>query len=178
MQKKYIFAVFFIILLACFDFSFAQDDKYKAGLEEVDLLRQGIHNFGRKDQFNIEVSAWGMTKLTGRFIVPKGTTLFDLVSYSGGPTATEEIQEIRIFRQKNDSLNIFKDELITFKYEDFVKEDNTLTNPKNNPVLMPGDIVIFLGTQKVTSRDILMIILQITTVLVSVGTLLVTILRK
>jgi len=166
---------FLIIFLLFSSSSFPQDDKYKVPEEVLPL--SGIHYFGAKDKFNIEVSVWGLIAKTGRFIVPKGTTLFDIISFAGGPDADNQIEEIRIVRLKNDSLNIFKDEILSFKYEDFLIEDKHLTNIKNNPELLPGDIAIFLGSKKITSREIWTFVLQITTVLISLASLTVVILR-
>lgn len=125
---------------------------------------------------NIYVNLWGYAKFPGKYLIPEGSTIIDLISYAGGPVTDATLEDIRLFRPRNDSLGTFKDELRKIDYNDFVWEDKV--SAKKNRVnleLRPGDVLVLTGEPRTFGRDNLNTILAITSVLISLGILAVTI---
>ena len=138
---------FFLITLSFFIISgitHAQD-KERVGNPQTFNQQGGLFNYGDKDKVNIEVSVWGYVKYPGKYIVPKGTTLVDLVSYSGGPLVDAKLEDIRLFRPKNDTLNITEDEMIKINYNDIFWSEKIVNHKNRNITLSPGDILVFPG---------------------------------
>ena len=63
----------------------SQIDREKVGNNEINSQQGGYYNYGDKDRVNIEVNIWGYVKFPGKYLIPKGSTVMDLISYSGGP---------------------------------------------------------------------------------------------
>ena len=177
MKKILFLSISAIFIFLFLDQSYSQDDKERVGVETTQT-GAGYYNFGRKDKVNIEVNVWGFVKFPGKYLVPKGTTMLDLLSYSGGPTIETKLEEIRLYRPKNDSLNISKDEIITFNYNDILWEESINKTDRKNITLIPGDILIFLQSRRYFSRDNINMAISISSVLISLAILILTIVRK
>ncbi|MDD5361547.1 MAG: SLBB domain-containing protein [Ignavibacteria bacterium] len=156
----------------------AQDKNEKLGIPEETKLGLFYYNYGDKNKANIEVLVWGSIRSPGKYLIPQGTTLIDLLTLCGGPMTETKLKDIRLVRLKNDSLGVKEDKVINLDYNDFLWEDKISNPAKFNPVLLPGDMVIFPLEQKFSLRDNLYLILSITSTLVSITTFLVTVLRK
>ncbi len=156
----------------------SQIDREKVGNNEINSQQGGYYNYGDKDRVNIEVNIWGYVKFPGKYLIPKGSTVMDLISYSGGPITESKLEDIRLFRPKNDSLKT-KDKLINIDYNDLLwdapPEDLRKFKNKINLPLMPGDILIFTGEPRYFGRDNVNFILSISAVLISIGILIVSI---
>ena len=125
---------FFLITLSFFIISgiTQAQDKERVGMNQVFSQQGGFYNYGEKDKVNIEVSIWGYVKYPGKYIIPQGSTLVDLVSYAGGPVVDAKLENIRLFRPKNDTLNITKDEMMVFDYNDVFWGEKVVQNYKRN----------------------------------------------
>lgn len=156
----------------------AQDNKEKIGFDELSKTGINYYNYSDKDKVNFEVSIWGYVRSPGKYLIPAGTTFIDLISLSGGPQNEAFLNNIRIIRLKNDSLNIKEDKVLMLNYEDFLSEDLIQNPKKNNPALYPGDVILIPGGHKTTLKDNLSFILSILTALTSVTVLLVTIFKN
>ncbi len=181
-SNKYLRSFYFrfsiLIILSLPTILFSQNDREKVGNNEINSQQGGYYNYGDKNKVNIEVNIWGYVKFPGKYLIPKGSTVMDLISYSGGPITESKLEDIRLFRPKNDSLKT-KDKLINIDYNDLLWDapPEDLRNFKNkiNLPLMPGDILIFTGEPRYFARDNINFILSISAVLISIGILIVSI---
>lgn len=175
-----IFKIFFLSVLFIPAISLSQVDRQKVGNDAVNTQQGGYYNYGDKDKVNIEVNIWGYVKYPGKYLIPKGSTVMDLISYSGGPITESKLEDIRLFRPRNDSLKT-KDKLINLDYNDLLWEapqiDRDNFKNKLNLTLLPGDILIFTGEPRYFTRDNVNFILSISALLVSIGILVVSIVK-
>lgn len=169
-----------LVLILCFSESiYSQVDKERVGTSPVFTQNGGYYNFGDKEKINIDVSVWGYVRFAGKYTIPKGTTLIDVISYSGGPITDANLEEIRLVRLKNDSLQRYKDEIYVFNYNDLMWKKHLVDTLKLGDIeLMPGDIIVVPGEPRLFFKDNLNLILSITTTLVSLAILIVSITRK
>ena len=176
--RSFYFRFSILIILSLPSILFSQNDREKVGNNEINSQQGGYYNYGDKNKVNIEVNIWGYVKFPGKYLIPKGSTVMDLISYSGGPITESKLEDIRLFRPKNDSLKT-KDKLINIDYNDLLWDSppEDLRNFKNkiNLPLMPGDILIFTGEPRYFARDNINFILSISAVLISIGILIVSI---
>lgn len=166
----------FVFVLSIFPvISFAQFDQQKVG--NVNALNQqgGYYNYGDPDKVNIDVNVWGYVKFPGKYLIPKGATVLDLISYSGGPLIDSKLEDIRLYRPKNDSLKLTKDEVVVINYNDLVWEEKVGSKNKANRILNPGDILILTGEPRYFVRDNVNFVLSISSVLISLGILVLSI---
>lgn len=173
LKLRYYFQIIFIVILLP-AYSFSQVDRQKVGNEYFNNQQGGFFNYGDKDKVNIDVNIWGFVKFPGKYLVPKGSTVQDLISYSGGPSVEARLEDVILYRPKNDSLNNSKDQIINLYYNDLFWEEIKLSKDRRNPVLSPGDILILKGEPRYFARDNVNFILSISAVLISLGILVVT----
>ena len=79
------FTVLILFVLFSFNLCFSQNDsdKVRVGPEELQISKGGHYfNFSDKNKVNIEVIMLGMG--AGKYLIPKGTTLFDFLIMAGG----------------------------------------------------------------------------------------------
>lgn len=172
---------FLILTAVLFIFSanlFAQDGKEKIGPEELKITGANYYNYSDKEKVNIEVNLWGYVKSPGKYLIPKGTTFLDLLTLGGGPISDSHLEDIRIIRPKNDTLRITEDQIINLNYNDYLWGERISQQGKSNPVLMSGDIILIPGSPRYFFRDNLTFILSISSVLISLGILVLTITRN
>jgi hypothetical protein len=176
--RKFLIPFYFISVLFISNSVVAQDEKI--GQQNIfGNTTGGYYNYADPDGVNIEVNVWGFAKFTGKFLIPQGTTLQDLVSYAGGPTIDAKVEEIRLLRPKNDSLGITRDQIITFNYDDLFWQDKVGSSMnKPNPVLLPGDILIFPGEPRLFFKDELTLWLAVGSTLISLAILVLNITNK
>jgi polysaccharide biosynthesis/export protein len=155
-----------------------QDNKERIGTDELLKIGTNYFNYSDKDKVNFEVSVWGFVRSPGKYLIPTGTTFIDLISLSGGPLNDAKLNDIRIVRLKNDSLNIKEDKVIVLNYSDFLQDEKIQNVSKTNPVLVPGDIILVPGIQKSTFRENFSLILTAITTITSVAVLMVTVFKK
>lgn len=168
-----------LVLIICSGKLHAQDDKTKIGIDQNSTQQGGYFNFGDKNKVNIEVNVLGYVRYPGKYLVPRGTTFQDLMAFCGGPTIDAKYDKIRLYRPKNDTLGIKQDKIIQLDYNDIFWEDKVSDAiTKSNPILLPGDFLIFPGDQKLFFRDSIGIITSIASVLISLGILVLTISRS
>lgn len=151
----------------------SQVDRQRVGNTDIYNQQGGFYNFGDKDKVNIDVNVWGFVKYPGKYLIPRGSTLQDLISYSGGPTIDSKLEEIILYSPRNDSVNSSSDRILKINYDDLFWQENTVSKNRNNPVLSPGDILILKGEPRYFTRDNVSFILSISSVLISLGILVV-----
>lgn len=169
-----IFIITFAFLVSLPSISVSQIDRQKVGNDAFYNQQGGFYNYGDKDKVNIDVNIWGFVKFPGKYLIPKGSTVQDLISFSGGPVMESKLEDIMLYRPKNDSLKIYKDELIKMNYDDLFWNENVSGKNRLNPVLNPGDVLILKGEPRYFARDNVSFILSISAVLISLGLLIIT----
>lgn len=172
------FLIFSFLLFSLTIKLFAQDGKDKIGPEELKISGANYYNYSDKERVNIEVNLWGYVKNPGKYLIPKGTTFIDLVTLGGGPIQDSNLEDIRIIRPKNDTLKITQEQIINLNYNDYLWGERINSQGKSNPVLISGDIVLVPGSPRYFFRDNLTFILSISSVLISLGILVLTISRN
>jgi len=155
-----------------------QDKKEKIGLEEIAKNGVNYYNYADKEKVNFEVSVWGFVKNPGRYLIPADTRFLDLITLCGGPLVESKMDDVRLLRMKNDSLNINEDKIIYLNYSDFLGEEKFTSNNRQNPILYPGDMILIPGISKSALRENLMFILSILGTLTSIAVLIVTVFKK
>jgi hypothetical protein len=158
--------------------AFSQDDREKIGADDIQKTGPNYYNYADKDKVNIEVSLWGYVKNPGKYLLPQGTTILDLITLGGGPATDALLEDVRLIRLKNDTLNITTDQIINLDYNDFLWEDKIKTGTKKNPVLMPGDMVLIPGEPRYFFRENLGIILSVSSFLLTAAVLVINIVNK
>ncbi len=179
MNRTYRFVSILALLILLYvdpSILYSQQDGLRVGNDNFLSQQGGFYNYGDKDGVNIYVNIWGYVKFPGKYLIPKGSTIVDLISYGGGPLTDAKLEDIRLFRPKNDSLGIYKDEFKKIDYNDLVWEEDA-TNIKNKvkAVLLPGDVLVLTGEPRYFGRDNLNFVLAISSVLISLGILAVSI---
>lgn len=171
--------IFFILFTAIWISQGAgQNDKEKVGETLIGTSTGSFYNYSDKNKVNIEVNIWGFVKNPGKYLIPKGSSVQDLISYSGGPILETNLEDIRLFRPKNDSLGISDDKIINLNYNDLLWSEKMGTNKLLNPTLEPGDILVFPGGPRYFFRDNISLIASLISVLVTIAVLIVTITKK
>lgn len=155
-----------------------QDKSERVGYEDIIKTGTNYYNYADKDKVNFEVSVWGYVKSPGKYLIPNGTSFIDLISLCGGPMVDAKLEDIRIVRLKNDTLNVKEEKIINLNYNDFLWEEKISSVKKQNPQLYPGDIILIPGGPKFTFRENLTLILTILSTLTSLSVLIVTVARK
>jgi len=172
--KLYIFSLLFLCISGNL---FAQEGKERIGIEDLKISGINYYNYADKEKVNIEVNLWGYVKNPGKYLIPKGTSFIDLLTLGGGPIPDSKLEDVRIIRPKNDTLRITEDQIINLNYDDYLWGERINSVGKNNPVLISGDIILVPGSPRYFFRDNLNFILSISSVLISLGILVLTLTR-
>ncbi len=148
---------------------FAQDSELQVGSNTAQLRQnQGaFYDYSDPTSLNIKVSVWGFVKYPGKYIIPVESSVYDLLSYAGGPTEDAHLDDLRIFRSAADSMP----SMIKFNYNDLLWDEN-LKEFKNAPGLDAGDILLVPGSEKLYFKDYLQLGLSVFSVLISLSILI------
>ncbi|MDX9925315.1 MAG: SLBB domain-containing protein [Ignavibacteriaceae bacterium] len=132
---------FFIIVLFLFSSShiFSQIEDYTLGSNNpLRNYNGGFYDYSDQDVVNIKVAVWGAVKYPGRYAVPNYITINDLISYSGGPIESSNLEDVRVYRTDENG----KQQLLKINLNDLMWEDNLHADRKVIPKLEAGDIVV------------------------------------
>ena len=58
-------------------------------LSQLDQFRPDVVRLVPPGGLGDTINVWGTVRLNGRFLVPRGTTVTEMLSYTGGPTITD-----------------------------------------------------------------------------------------
>jgi len=161
----------FILSIFCVLNLFAQEEMQIG--TSLGALRQnqgGYYDYSDPESVNIKVSVWGFIKYPGKYIIPIYSNAFDLLSYAGGPDEDANLDDIRIFRIKEDSSQTF----INLNYKDFLW-NRELTSEKEAPRILSGDILLVPGEDRLYFRDYFTLTLSVLSVLISLAILIINI---
>ena len=131
-----------LLFFISFNFCYSQNDsdKVKIGPEELQITRGGRYfNFSDKNKVNIEVTVLG--SFAGKYLIPQGTNLFDLLLMMGG-TSSEIMEDIKIVRFKTETPKLQATEVIYYQLDNLYGDKSDILKPMRNPILKPGDMVI------------------------------------
>ncbi len=157
----------------------AQDDKIKIGLYDRQNMQGGYYNFSEPDKVNIEVNIWGYVKNPGKYLIPKGTTVIDVLSFAGGPLTEADLEKVRLYRPKNDSAGIMKDKITYLDYNDLLWEEKVKEKEfRINPNLEAGDVLLVPGSPRYFFRENLTFILSVTSFLLTAAILIVSVTKN
>jgi len=118
-------------------------------------LAEGIIRIAEPGQLADTVNVWGDVGITGRYVVPRGTNLTDMISYARGPvrTGTGEADldrarfRIELVVSRSDSFTADVRHAFSYRYEDSLPTDMRSFPLKN------GDLVYLQVRRRPTFRD-------------------------
>ncbi|MBN1632767.1 MAG: SLBB domain-containing protein [Ignavibacteria bacterium] len=123
----------------------SQLDSVKFGLLETMKAGANYYNYSDKDKGAIEVIVWGGVKNPGMYLIPEGTSLMELISYTGGAADDRIFENFKFIRTKDKNPELKTDTVIVINYRDFFvydkKKSDSLSKP--NPTLLAGDLIVF-----------------------------------
>lgn len=107
------------------------------------LIKQKVNYYDFSDplKVNFEVIAWGGFKNPGKYLVPEGTTLIDLLTFAGFPPNSNLLEEVKLLRARDITSKYESSSVMKFNFQKFFdKETSNYTT--ENPLVKPGDILI------------------------------------
>jgi hypothetical protein len=134
----------------------------------------GFFNYSDPQTLNIKVSVWGYVRYPGRYQIPIYTTPAELLSYAGGPLEGAELDDLRIYRLREDG----SEEIIRLNYNDIIYENKLKTGGRGTLQVKASDILLVPGGPKYYFKDWLSITLSIFSALVSLTILIININRN
>jgi hypothetical protein len=96
-----------------------------------------IFSVYRGGEVQIDVNLWGFVNAPGHYRVPGSTSLVELLSFAGGPTAQARLVDIRIVHADTAA----EKRVETYNLEAY-RDNGDLSQ---NPLLVPGDTIIVSG---------------------------------
>ncbi len=96
-----------------------------------------IYNVMRGGEIQIDVNLWGFVGSPGHYRVPGSTSLVELLSFAGGPTAQARLVDIRIVHADTAA----EKRVEMYNLESY-RDNGDLSQ---NPLLEPGDTIIVSG---------------------------------
>ena len=127
----------------------AQDISLGAGGFDLNARGGGFFDYSDPQTINIKVSVWGYVQYPGRYQIPIYTTPADLLSYAGGPLESAEVDNIRIYRVREDG----SEEIIKLNYNDLIYENQLTIKNRGMTSLKAGDILVIPGGPKYYFQD-------------------------
>ena len=164
-MKNIFYGIFLFLFLTSIT---AQVQDYEIGISSRLNSQGAYYDYSDQTTLNIKVSLWGFVKYPGRYVVPIYTTPTDLLSFAGGPTDDAHLDELRIYRQNENSTQT----LIKFNYEDVLWEDELATNSRQIPELLAGDVLVVPGSPRFYFKDYLQVALSILSAMISLSILI------
>ena len=150
---------------------YAQDDlQIGSSFDQFRQAQGAFFDYSDPESVNIKVSVWGFVKFPGKYVIPYYSNAYDLLSYAGGPTENANLEDIRIFREGEDSVQTF----INLDYDDFLW-NKKLTSHKQAPKVIAGDILLVPGEDRLYFRDYFTLTLSVVSVLISLAILVINI---
>jgi hypothetical protein len=169
----YIIKILFIIILLRAPL-YAQKET-RVGEDEIKKIGLNYFNYSDPDKTNIEILVLGGVKNPGKYLVPEGTTVIDILSLSGNLIREETADNIKLIRNAQKEGKLTDNNIISLSYRDLFRDEPLKSVNKSNPVLIAGDILIIPINPEKTFWDYFLIVSGVVTPLVAIGTLIVSI---
>lgn len=135
--------VFFLFFVSSL---FAQNDvRLGSNYSGVAVQKQGgFYDYSDPESINISVAVWGFVRYPGRYKVPIFTSVNDLLSLAGGPSAESDLDDLRLYRVMEDSTQ----HLFSFNFNDLLWADKLENQNRNLPKLQGGDLLVVPGSPR------------------------------
>ena len=161
----------FAIVIILSSTAFSQVKDYELGTPNINTrsLNAGYYDYSDPFSINFKVSVWGYVPHPGRYNVPENITLIDLLSYAGGPSDDALLNDLRLYRLRDDG----SQELIKFDYDDLWRGEGLYKNKREIVKLQAGDIVVVPGEPRLYFRDWFSITISTVGTLISLATLII-----
>ncbi len=142
MLNKFLSIFFILITILCVDVKlvFAQQDQLNRSQQF--RLAERIIRIAEPGELADSLNLWGDVNSAGRYLVPKGTKLIDLLSYSGGMITIRDGQtnldwskmrvEIYVHELNKETNKYELVEEFTYRFEESFPEDMWAFKLKNN----------------------------------------------
>lgn len=163
-----------IIIAANTLYLYAQDDT-RVTAEELKKTGFNYFNYSEPGRINIEIIVLGGVKNPGKYLVPEGTNVIELLSLSGNVLREETAGNIKLIRTTKQSGKLSDNNIITLNYREIFKDEELKSINKANPVLVHGDILVVPITPEKTFWDILGDVSLVMTPIVALATLIISI---
>lgn len=122
-------------------FDFLDSSKIKIGPEDLQSIKGNYHNYGDKNQVNIEVIVIGGST-SGKFLIPQGTTVFELLLMANS-SSKNGVEDVKLIRFSSETPKLKGNEVIFLDFDNLYNDDKSeIMKAMNNPVLKPGDMLI------------------------------------
>ncbi len=168
MIRNHTWFILIIIIFFSVNSDFAQDISLgSSGNDASSRGGGGYFNYSDPQTINIKVSVWGYVQYPGRYQIPIYTTPADLLSYAGGPLEGSELDDVRIYRVREDG----SEEFIKLDYYDVLHDSQLKSKNRTSVTLKAGDFLIIPGGPQYYFRDWLGISLSILSTLISLAIL-------
>ena len=154
----------FVLVLVAFVNSrlAAQDDFGSGGGGRTGM--PSFFNVAKPGDVTIQVNMWGYVDKPGRYEVPVGTDIIELLSYAGGPLRNSKLDAVRVYKGIRPNG--------TNTTEVIVDVEKILDNKASVPVLENGDTVYLDYEFIVPLREFVNIISSTLTVTLALLTML------
>ncbi|MBI9073420.1 MAG: SLBB domain-containing protein [Melioribacteraceae bacterium] len=168
--------IFLFVMLFVTAMSYAQVRDVDLGAYDTRLRNPqgGMYDYSDPEALNIRVAVWGWVKYPGKYRVPIYTTVYDLLSYAGGPLDDSIIDDMKLFRIDEEG----NQELIKIQFENLLFQEKLRTSTVEVPKLHASDILVIPGEPKLYFRERLSIWLSILSAAVSLTILYLNITRN
>jgi hypothetical protein len=170
--QKIIKVLIIILFLNCP--LYAQNDT-RVGEDEIKKAGVNYFNYSDPDKKNIEIIVLGGVKNPGKYLVPDGTTVIDILGLSGNIVKEETADNIRLIRSTQKGGKLTDYSIITLEYRDLFKDKLLKTVNTSNPILLPGDMLIIPITPVKTFWDYFQDVSSVITPIVTIFTLIISI---
>jgi hypothetical protein len=156
--------------------SYGQISDYELGskLSRTQYQQTGFYDLSDPEAINIKVAVWGFVRYPGKYMVPTYTTVLDLLSYAGGPSNDTHLDDIRLYRNKEDG----SQEMIIYDFNDILWESKLDTKKRAVPFIEAGDILVVPGSPRYYSRDLVSMWATILSALVSITILVLNLVKN
>jgi protein involved in polysaccharide export with SLBB domain len=133
----------------------------------------GLFDYSDPTKVNIKVSVWGYVKFPGKYIIPVNSTLRDLLSYAGGPTADAYLDDVRLVRTLPDSTQ----QVFTYNFSELTLEP-AITKKVPNQTIQPGDMLLLPGQPRMYFKDYFTMFISTVSALSSLTILIINLAKK
>jgi hypothetical protein len=144
MKKIFILFVFSIL-------TFAQSGNQIPGYSQ-----SSSYIIAKENQVLMNINLWGHVQKPGAYEIPITYGIVELISHSGGPTGTANLDDIKIIRKGNEVIRVNLKKFITEGDESVLVQ------------LQPGDTVVVGGTLRNVFSQVLSYIRDIAVVITSI----------
>ena len=170
--KKIIISLTVLLLFSFTGYSQENNIQLGSGLNQQRTSLAGFFDYSDPSGLNIKVNIWGFVKYPGKYIIPAGSTINDLLSYAGGPTDEARLDELRLVRTNDNNLQT----VMRVNYDD-VMFNTDATRIGTSLQLKAGDVLLVSGKPRLYFTNYFSLTLSVVSVLISLSILILNITR-